>query len=144
MSIHHPLRVGSDPDRDPPETLIELTVEVIYPRGTPGRQMRSLARTVADRVEKAVRPDLFGDLPVQVRSDASIVARAEPTLYPVRFGDRVYTCRMDIEEEVELRCAESPLRARGVDPAGGEYDVHVDVTLRPAPGSATSTGRRSC
>lgn len=141
MSLREPLRVGSDPDRDPPETLLEVTVTIEHRRDLSPEQMREVAETVYDRLDVAIDESNFADLPLEdVHVDLDWRNARTSPLYPLRLAGEVHTCRLDLVERLELLAQEAGLGHAAVDAAGRAYDVHVDVSFSRLPDDRAETG----
>jgi hypothetical protein len=136
MSTAHPRPVGSDPDRDPPATVLDVTVHVEFPPGMPPSQMLEAAGTVADRLEAALAPERFADLPVTVQADVYDPPLRETPLYPLRMGAQTFTCAPDVVEAIEHRCAGTDLAGYARDHAGRTYQLHVAVWFSRVDGTS--------
>ncbi len=135
MSTAHPRPVGSNPEHEPPSTLLDLTVQVEYPRSMPPSQMLEVASTVASRVEAALDPERFADLPVTIQAEAYRPPIREVPLYPLRMGAQTFTCAPDVVEAIEHRCAGTDLGGYARDHAGRTYQIHVEVWFSRVDGS---------
>jgi hypothetical protein len=144
MSLRNPTNVGSDPDQDPPETLLEMTVTIEHRRDLSPERMREVADTVADRLEAAVQESNFADLPLAgISTDVSWPASRTSPLYPLRVGDDVFTCRMDVVERLERLAHDAGLGRTVVDLDGRRYDIHVDVSFQLVAGESGSPAPRA-
>src|SRR4051794_31805434 len=84
MSTYRPVRVGSDPDRDPPETLLEGSVQLEPRRDLHPSQMQSVVRQVAERLDNALNERRFADLPLQsIAADSFVAAGDRAPLWPL-------------------------------------------------------------
>ncbi|HEX7242435.1 MAG TPA: hypothetical protein VF263_19255 [Longimicrobiaceae bacterium] len=143
MSTVHPLRMGSDPKRDPPESILEVSVEVEHRVDlTPARMLR-VAEQVAARIAAAVAEKSFADLPVgRVYPDVAFRAPTETPLYPLRMGERWFTGPLDLIEAIETLCGGTDLENYGYDFAGRAYEVTVQVGFRRMPELDDPAGTR--
>jgi hypothetical protein len=137
MSTIRPVRVGSDPDRDPPETLMEVSVQLEHRRGLPPAEMERVVREVTGRLDAALAQDRFADLPLASISAESFVAAAEASpLWPLRMGrEAVFTCPADVVEALERMCGGTDLGTLGHDLLGRAFELHVGVHLTRAAGA---------
>jgi len=134
MTTLRPTRVGSDPDTQPPETALELSVAIVYaPTLTPA-EMLAVADEVCLRLRDLLDPARFADLPVQrVYADADHPGPRTEPLYPLAMGALRMTCRLDLVEAIEKQCGGTDLARVGYDLAGRAYEVGVEVGFRRRP-----------
>lgn len=134
MTTLRPTRVGSDPDTQPPETALEMSVTVVYaPTLTPG-EMLAVSDEVCLRIRDLLDPARFADLPVQhVYVDADQPPPRSEPVYPLAMGALRMTCRLDLVEAIETRCGGTDLARVGYDLAGRAYEVGVEVNFRRRP-----------
>jgi hypothetical protein len=137
MSTFRPVHVGSDPDRDPPETLLEVSVQVEHRRDLDPREMEGVVRQVAERLDAALEESRFDDLPVQrVRTDSFLAAGERGPLWPLHMGNAaVFTCPADVVEALERMCAGTDLAELAFDLLGRAYELHLGIHLTRAPGA---------
>jgi hypothetical protein len=142
MSTQHPIRVGSDPATNPPESLIELVISVEHRPALPPRQMDSALRTLADRMDAALMGVPTADLPLARVDVASFHAHGLPgaALYPVQIGNLTCTCQADVVEAVERACNAGDLGQHAYDMLGRAWAVHVDVAMVRVPGADHDDG----
>lgn len=134
MTTLRPTRVGSDPQSQPPETALELSVAIVYPPTlTPG-EMLAVSEEVYLRIRDMLDPVRFADLPVlRVYTDADLPTPRREPLYPLDMGALRMTCRLDLVEAIEKQCGGTDLARVGYDLAGRAYEVGVEVKFRRRP-----------
>lgn len=136
MSTLYPVRVGSDPSRDPPESQVEVTLTLEHHRDLSPAQMEAAAAEAAGRVNDALSGVDFDDLPLMdVNTDVVWRLRNPGPLFPMRMGGSLFTCRLDVEEAIERLCAGTDLQNLAHDSTGRAYEVHVRVTFSRARGT---------
>ena len=134
MTTLRPTRVGSDPDTQPPETALELSVSVVYPPTLTPDEMLAVSDEVCLRIRDLLDPARFADLPVQrVYTDADQPAPRQEPLYTLAMGALRMTCRLDLVEAIEKQCGGTDLARVGYDLAGRAYEVGVEVKFRRRP-----------
>ncbi|MDB4951305.1 MAG: hypothetical protein JWM27_3954 [Gemmatimonadetes bacterium] len=140
MSTQHPVRTGSDPATDPPESLIELVIAVTHRPGLPPREMDAALLALAGRIDHALAAVAHDDLPlaaVTVETFEGMGPNPVP-LFPVRMGGRTFAGLPDVAEAVERACHATDLGRPAHDMLGRAYQVHVSVSMRAAPADASS------
>ncbi|MEW5927630.1 MAG: hypothetical protein AB1941_09100 [Gemmatimonadota bacterium] len=134
MTTLRPTRVGSDPDAQPPETAMELSVAIVYSPALSPDEMLAVSDEVCLRIRDLLDPARFADLPVlRVYTDADQPPPRREPLYPLTMGALRMTCRLDLVEAIEKRCGGTDLARVGYDLAGRAYEVGVEVKFQRRP-----------